>query len=433
MTDENAFVCLISHLHDKCVHPDMSAHFVLSVKQQATFKSLISKMVEIQPSVQTNSGTILLKDMPHILPDIGKLRSVQPDTDLKTLPKAFIGLVKFRGINVLALFDTGATHSLISEHIVTETSMKKDYNAEVPALQAANGNLLKVTGQVTDTLSVGKYKAKNTSLLIMNEMLDGIDILLGMDWAQQHSCKLDCEQMSMTLGKGHNTHFYNKHYFTVFNEESTIPKPICSIKKLKRHIKGGYKFILVIVRPVAERVASVTEPEVLRQDKQYHTLNERLKRVLCKHSSIFEPLSQGTAGLLKYDYEVIPTEPHVPPFKPMYRLSPAELEEVKKQVELYLKMGYIQPSVSPYGAPILFAQKHDGSLRMCVDYRQLNKITIKNKYPLPNIADLIDRLQGANYFTSLDLLQGYHQIALQESDVPKTAFRTPIGHYECLV
>jgi hypothetical protein len=117
----------------------------------------------------------------------------------------------------------------------------------------------------------------------------------------------------------------------------------------------------------------------------------------------------------------------------MYRLSQVELEECIKQVTLFLEKGWIQPSKSPYGAPILFALKSDGKLRMCIDYRQLNAVTIKNRYPLPNIADLLDSLQGAKYFTSLDLINGYHQIKLTESDIPKTAFRTPIGHFECLV
>lgn len=95
-----------------------------------------------------------------------------------------------------------------------------------------------------------------------------------------------------------------------------------------------------------------------------------------------------------------------------------------------LAKGWIVPSKSPYGSSILFVQKKDGSLRMCVDYRALNKITIKNRYPLPGIDDLLDRLQGAKVFTSLDLAQGYHQIRITEEDAPKTAFRTPLGHFE---
>ena len=120
-------------------------------------------------------------------------------------------------------------------------------------------------------------------------------------------------------------------------------------------------------------------------------------------------------------------------FKQIYRLSPAEKEEVQRQVQDLLSKGLIRPSTSPFGSPILFVKKKDGTLRMVIDYRSLNKITIKNKYPLPRIDDLFDRLQGGKYFSSLDLMSGYHQIKIKDSDVPKTAFRTPVGHYEFLV
>ena len=103
---------------------------------------------------------------------------------------------------------------------------------------------------------------------------------------------------------------------------------------------------------------------------------------------------------------------------------------MKRQVTTLLRQGKIQPSSSPFGAPVLFAKKKNGSLRMCVDYRALNGITIRNKYPLPRIDDLLDRLHGAKVFSSLDLTQAYHQIRLPDEDVPKSAFRTPFGSYE---
>ena len=109
------------------------------------------------------------------------------------------------------------------------------------------------------------------------------------------------------------------------------------------------------------------------------------------------------------------------------------MDELKKQLAELVKSGFIQPSKSPFGAPILFVKKKDGTMRMCVDYRALNNITIKNAYPLPRIEELFDRLQGAKYFSKIDLRSGYHQIRIDPQDVPKTAFRTRYGHFEFLV
>jgi hypothetical protein len=114
----------------------------------------------------------------------------------------------------------------------------------------------------------------------------------------------------------------------------------------------------------------------------------------------------------------------------MFRYSHAEREEIHRQITQLLSQGFIEPSSSPFGAPVLFAKKKDGTLRMCVDYRQLNRITVKNRYPLPRIDDLIDRLGGASVFSSLDLTQGYHQILLLEEERERSAFRTPFGHFQ---
>ena len=114
-------------------------------------------------------------------------------------------------------------------------------------------------------------------------------------------------------------------------------------------------------------------------------------------------------------------------------MAPVELKEFKLQLQELLEKGFIRPSVSPWGAPVLFVKKKDGTLRLCVDYRQLNKMTVKNKYPLPRIDDLFDQLKGENVFLKIDLRSGYHQLRIKGVDVHKTTFRMRYGHYEFLV
>ncbi|CAA0830254.1 Uncharacterized mitochondrial protein AtMg00860, partial [Striga hermonthica] len=106
---------------------------------------------------------------------------------------------------------------------------------------------------------------------------------------------------------------------------------------------------------------------------------------------------------------------------------------LKAQIQELLNLGFIRPSVSPWGAPVLFVKKKDGSMRMCIDYRELNALTVKNKYPLPRIEDLFDQLRGASVFSKIDLHSGYHHLKIRESDISKTAFRTHYGHYEFVV
>ena len=134
---------------------------------------------------------------------------------------------------------------------------------------------------------------------------------------------------------------------------------------------------------------------------------------------------------IEFVIELIPgTKPiSIPP----YRMAPAELKEMKAQLEELLSKGFIRPSTSPWGAPVLFVKKKDGSLRLCIDYRQLNRATIRNQYPLPRIDELFDQLQGSRVYSKIDLRSGYHQLRVRENDVSKTAFRTRYGHYEFLV
>ena len=116
-----------------------------------------------------------------------------------------------------------------------------------------------------------------------------------------------------------------------------------------------------------------------------------------------------------------------------HRMSPVELQKLKVQIQELLGKGFVRPSASSWGAPVLFAKKKDKTLQLCIDYRQLNKVTIKNRYPLPRIDDLFDQLRGVRVYSKIDLRTGYHQLRVREADIPKTAFRTQYGHFEFTV
>ena len=116
-----------------------------------------------------------------------------------------------------------------------------------------------------------------------------------------------------------------------------------------------------------------------------------------------------------------------------HRMAPVELQELRVQLQELLDKGFIRPSTSPWGAPVLFAKKKDKTFRLCIDYRQLNRVTIKNRYPLSRIDDLFDQLRGTRVYSKIDLRTGYHQLRVREIDIPKTAFRTRYGHFEFTV
>ncbi|GJZ84605.1 putative reverse transcriptase domain-containing protein [Tanacetum coccineum] len=134
---------------------------------------------------------------------------------------------------------------------------------------------------------------------------------------------------------------------------------------------------------------------------------------------------------IEFRIELIPGA--TPVAKSPYRLAPSEMEELSGQLKELQDKGFIRPSSSPWGAPVLIVKKNDGSFRMCIDYIELNKLTVKNRYPLPRIDDLFDQLQGSQFFSKIDLRSGYHQLRVHEDDIPKTAFRTRYGHFEFTV
>src|SRR3954452_3025237 len=173
------------------------------------------------------------------------------------------------------------------------------------------------------------------------------------------------------------------------------------------------------------------------KDEQYAkellTNDDKIQDLLKEYQDIFPDDLPGLPPYRSVDHGIELVDGTEPPHRSIYALSQEELQILKKTLQELVDLGFIQPSKSPYGAPILFVKKKDRSLRMCVDYRALNKLTIKNRYPLPCIDEIFDHVQGAKVFSKLDLRSGYHQIHIQDKDVPKTAFRTCYGNYEFTV
>src|SRR5271165_6278440 len=193
------------------------------------------------------------------------------------------------------------------------------------------------------------------------------------------------------------------------------------LKKLVRRDQADEMYIANV------RISDAENPE---KPRETHELKSH-ERILKEFGDIFlDGLPPGNPPPRKVQHD-IPLYPNLPPpFKGIFRLSQAELQELRTQLQQLLKDGKISPSTSPYGAPVLFVKKKDGSLRMCIDYRALNSQTVKNRYALPRIDELFDRLHGAKVFSKIDLTSGYWQIAIAAEDRPKTAFRTRYGHYE---
>jgi hypothetical protein len=144
--------------------------------------------------------------------------------------------------------------------------------------------------------------------------------------------------------------------------------------------------------------------------------------VVCDYLDIFpEELPRMPPDRdIEFSIELLPGT--APISKRPYRMDVKDLGELQKQIEELLEKGFIHPSSSPWRAPVLFVDKKDGSRRMCVDYRRLNEVTIKNKYPLPWIEDLFDQMRGAKIFTKIDLRSGYHQLKVRAEDAPKTIY-----------
>jgi hypothetical protein len=189
------------------------------------------------------------------------------------------------------------------------------------------------------------------------------------------------------------------------------------------------KRIVTLISPQGERIeVNVSMPATA--ETMVNQLEEKSLehiRIVCEYPYVFPEELPGMPHDrdIEFSIELLPGT--APISKRAYRMDGKDLIELQKQIEELLEKGFICPSSSPWGAPVLFVNKKDGSRRMCVDYRSLNEVTIKNKYPLPRIEDMFDQMRGATVFSKIDLKSGYHQLKIRTEDIPKTTFTTRYG------
>ena len=155
--------------------------------------------------------------------------------------------------------------------------------------------------------------------------------------------------------------------------------------------------------------------------------------MVCEYEDVFSDELPGLPPHRDVDFVIKLHLGTLPIFMTPHRMAPVELQERMVQIQDLLDRGFIRPSTSPWGAPVLFVKKKDKNLRLCIDYRKLNRVMIKNRYPLPRIDDLFDQLRGAQVYSKIDLHIGYHQLRVREADIPKTTFRVWYGHFELTV
>jgi hypothetical protein len=238
--------------------------------------------------------------------------------------------------------------------------------------------------------------------------LGAFDVILGMDWLSQYRAVISCFWKTVLLqaASGREVVFLGSSpKFTLSLLAQLLPD--------RRSRKSEIFFSMVVEGEAALRVQDI--------------------RVVCDFADVFPaelpgiPLERDAAFEIKL---ILGTQPiHKAP----YRMAPKEQVELKRQLDDLLAKGFIRPSRSPWASPVLFVEKKDKSKRLCVDYRALNQVTIKNKYPLPRIEVLFEQLRGAQVFSKIDLNSGYHQLRIREEDIEKTAFCTRYGHYEFIV
>ena len=223
-------------------------------------------------------------------------------------------------------------------------------------------------------------------------------MILGMDWLSRHPVMVDCRMNRVILRSP------NEDEVTFISERSNHLSNVISAATARKMVRKGCEAYLAYVIDTVKARPSVSDISIVSD----------FPDVFPKELSGLPPQREIEVAI-----DVVPgaTLAYITP----YRMAPMELKELKLQLQELLEKQFIRPSVSPWGAPVLFVKKKDGTLRLCIDYRQLNKLTIKNKYTLPRIDDLFDQLKGSSIFSKIDLRSGYHQLRIKDVGVHKTA------------
>jgi transposase InsO family protein len=331
------------------------------------------------------------------------------------------------------LIDSGASCCFISDQLT------KNHKQIAKQLQATSIPVELATGVKTQAENVAvavstRIGSYEDELNYVEVPLKGCDAILGMTWLAKYNPEMDWKAGTLSLHHQGQLHLLQKQPpQQQINSIDTCPPittssppstsiPLSSAKQIKKLIRKNKidTIILASIRP--------------EQHSNDESLPSDVQSLLSEFADVFpSQLPSQLPPRRDVDHRIELTQTTPPTLRSVYRMSSTELDELKKQLDDLVASGFIRPSKSPFGAPVLFVKKKDGSMRMCVDYRDLNRITVKNRYPLPRVEELFDRLRGAKYFSKIDLRSGYHQVRIDPDDVHKTAFRTRYGHYEFLV
>lgn len=338
---------------------------------------------------------------------------------------------KCAGRTVKVLFDTGCSHSIVSSTFVQQVGIATQPATCFAGVKMADGSVKAARFVPNLRLRLGSWYAKQD--MHVTDIAD-YDIILGMDWIQRWKPLPDWDNAVLSV-------FFKGATVMLPRYDESAKQPrvyLLSAEKTAKQWQKGAACFVAVLEVVSDPVDDLhPEDTAFGGTPQFgggsSNMQNNVKQLLQEFADVCQPPSGVPPSRFGKDFTIKLEPGSGAAWGPLYRMSPAELEEVRKQLDVLLQNGWIRPSESPFGAPILFVRKKDGSLRMCVDYRRLNALTVKNRAPLPRIEELFDQLRGATVFSKLDLAQGYHQMRVAEEDIPKTAFRTRYGHFEFTV